>query len=121
MNTSHKINDKKMIIRNRIATVGYEVTETKHDKCKLGQKEYKSRHNWMGKMIIWELCKKLKFNYITTWYVQKAELLKNETHKILEEFEIQMGLSIPAKKPDLMIINMKDYEGVGDINCCLLV
>ena len=32
-------------------------------KCsKLVQKEYKTRHNWVGKVIHWELCKKFKFD-----------------------------------------------------------
>ena len=31
---------------------------------KLGWKEYKTRHNWVGKVIHWELCKKLMFNYM---------------------------------------------------------
>ena len=30
---------------------------------KLAQKEYKTRHNWVGKIVYWELCKKLKFDY----------------------------------------------------------
>ena len=31
-------------------------------KCsKLAQIEYKSRHDWVGKINNWELCKKLKF------------------------------------------------------------
>ena len=59
-------------------------------KCsKLMQKKYKKRHNWVGKGIHWELCKKLKFNHTTKWYIHKPEsLLKNETHKILKGFEI---------------------------------
>ena len=30
---------------------------------KLTQKEYKTRHDWLGKVIHWELCKKLKFDH----------------------------------------------------------
>ena len=30
---------------------------------KLPLKEYKNRHDWVGKVIHWELCKKLKFDY----------------------------------------------------------
>ena len=33
--------------------------------CKLAQKEYKSIHDWVGKGIHWELCKKLKFHHTT--------------------------------------------------------
>ena len=30
---------------------------------KLAQKEYKTRYDWMGKVIHLELCKKLKFDH----------------------------------------------------------
>ena len=29
---------------------------------KIAQKEYKTRHDWVDKVIHWELCKKLKFD-----------------------------------------------------------
>ena len=33
-------------------------------KCsKLAQKEYKTRNDWVEKVIRWELCKRLKFDY----------------------------------------------------------
>ena len=33
-------------------------------KCsKLAQREYKTRHDWVGKVIHWELCKKFKFDH----------------------------------------------------------
>ena len=59
-------------------------------KCsKLTQKEYKTSHDWVGKVIHWELCKKLVFDHTTKWYMQKSEsVLENETHKILWAFEI---------------------------------
>ena len=31
---------------------------------KLAQKQYKIRHNWVAKVIHWELCKKLKFDHM---------------------------------------------------------
>ena len=32
-------------------------------KCsKLAKNEYKTRHDWVGKAIYWELCKRLKFD-----------------------------------------------------------
>ena len=30
---------------------------------KLVQKEYKKRHDWVGSVINWELCKKFKFEH----------------------------------------------------------
>ena len=52
--------------------------------CKLTQKEYKSKHDWSGKVIQWELRKRLKFVYADKWYIHKPEsFLEKETHKIL--------------------------------------
>ena len=51
---------------------------------KLTEKENKTRHDWVGKLIHWELCKRLKFDHST-----KPELiLENKTHSILTDFEI---------------------------------
>ena len=36
-----------------------------------------------------------------------APVLENETHKLLWDFNIQMDLLIPARRPDLIIINKK--------------
>ena len=39
-------------------------------KCsKLAQKEYKTRHDSVGKVIHWVLCKKLKFPHRNKWYM----------------------------------------------------
>ena len=49
--------------------------------------EYKTRHNLVEKAIHWELCKKLKFDYTTKWYMHKPEsVLGNEKHKDSLEF-----------------------------------
>ena len=36
-----------------------------------------------------------------------APVLENDTHKLLWDFNIQMGHPIPARRPDLIIINKK--------------
>ena len=60
-----------------------------HKSSKLAQKEYKTRHDWMEKVIHWELCKKFKFNLTNKWYMYNPEfVLENETHKLLLDFEI---------------------------------
>ena len=54
------------------------------------QKKYKSEHDRVGKVIKWKLCKRLKFDHITKWYMHKPEsVLENKVHKILWDFEIQ--------------------------------
>ena len=45
---------------------------------------YKIKHDWVGKVIHREMCKKLKFEHPTKWYLHKPESdLENETHEIL--------------------------------------
>ena len=72
---------------SRIASVGYAVANINrivNERSKLVQKKYKTRHEWVGKVIHMELCKKLKVDHTTKWYMHKQEsVLENETHKIL--------------------------------------
>ena len=50
----------------------------------------KTKHDWVGKVIHLELCKKLKFDHTTKWYLHNPESApENETHKIPWDFEIQ--------------------------------
>ena len=45
-------------------------------------KEYKTRHDWVEKVIQWELGKRLKFDPTKkVAYAQTEALLKNEIHK----------------------------------------
>ena len=72
------------------------------------QRKCKTRHDWVGKVIHSELCKKLKFEHTTKQYSHKPEsVLENETHKILWDFAIQTDNWIPTRRPDWVIINKK--------------
>ena len=60
-----------------------------NDYSELAQKECKARHDWVGKVIHWEMCKKFKFDYTNQWYMHNPEsVLETEMHKILWNFEI---------------------------------
>ena len=92
-----KANDIKAIIDktrqySRCRLNGDRDKTTDHIKsecCKLSKKEYKTRHDWVGKRISWELCKKFKFGHTNKWYMHNQELvLENETYEILWNFEI---------------------------------
>ena len=73
---------------------------------KFAQKGYKTRHDWVGKVIHWELCMKLKFDHTNKQYMHNLESLQeNETHKVLRDFEIQTDRLMSARRPDLIIIN----------------
>ena len=38
-------------------------------------------------------------------YAQPAPVLENDTHKLLSDFNIETDNLIPARRPDLIIIN----------------
>ena len=78
-------------------------------KCsKLAQKEYKTRHNWVSKVIHWEVGKKFNFDHTNKWYMHIPEpVLENNTHKLLWDFDILTDHRISARRPDLIIINPK--------------
>ena len=79
-------NGKCKSCSERDETINHMISEYRE----LTQREYKTRHDWVGKVVHWELCKKLKFNYTTKWYMYKSEsILVNETRKILLEFKMQ--------------------------------
>ena len=77
-------------------------------KCnKLAQKEYNTRHYSVGKVIHWEMCKKLKFDHTNKWYMHNsASVQEKDKHKHLWNFDIQTDHLILARWPDL-IINKK--------------
>ena len=73
---------------------------------RLAQKEYWTRHDWVGMMIHWDLRKKFRFDHTNKWYMYNSEsVLENEMHKILWDFEIQTDHLISARRPDLVIVN----------------
>ena len=75
---------------------------------KLAEKEYKARHDWVGKVIHREMCKKFKFDHAIKWYMHNpASVLENDTHKLLWDFYIQMNHLISVRRPDLIITNKK--------------
>ena len=79
---------------------------------KLVHKEYRIRHDWVGKVIYWELCK--KFNHTTKWYMNKPEsVLKKETQNILWDFEIQINSLISARRSDLITVNKKKKQWIS--------
>ena len=75
---------------------------------KLAQKEYKARHDRVGKVIHWEMCWKFQFDLTNKWYMHNpAPVLENDSHNLLWDFNIQTDHLIPARRPDLIIINKR--------------
>ena len=96
-------NSKCRLCDDRNETINHIISEYR----KLAQ-EYKTSHDCVGKVIHWEMCKKLKFDHTNKWYIHNpASVLENDTHKLLWDFDIQTDHLISARKPDLVIINKK--------------
>ena len=73
---------------------------------KLAQKEYKRRHDWMGKAIHWDLCRKKGFATTDKWYEHEPQpVTENEKFKILWDFTVQTDHIVEARRPDMMIID----------------
>ena len=82
----------------------------------MAQKEYKARQDCVGKVIHWDMCKKLKFDHANKWYVHNpAPVLENDTHKLLWDFDIQTNHLISARRPDLIISNKKKKNRISKI------
>ena len=100
-------NSKCRLCGDRDETINHIISEC----SKLAQKEYKARHDWVGKVIPWEMCRKFQFDHTNKWYKHNpAPVLENESHKLLWDFNIQTDHLIQARRPDLIIINKKTRE-----------
>ena len=90
-------NSKCRLYSGRDKTITHLISEC----SKLDQKEYKARHDWVRKVIYWEMCKKFKFDHANKWYMHNsAPVLEDDTHKLLWDFEIQTDHLISARRPD---------------------
>ena len=101
-NNKTQHNSKCRLRDDRDETINHIISEC----SKSAQREYKARHDWVGKVIHWEMCKKFQFDHTNKWYMHNpAPVLENATHKLLWDFNIQTDHLIPARRPDLIIIN----------------
>ena len=85
---------------------------------KLAQKEYKRRHDNLGKIVHWKLARKCSFEAGDKWYENEPEsVLENEDYKILWGFSIQTDHVVETRRPDLVVVDKKDkiekYQELG--------
>ena len=69
-------NSKCWLCSDRDETVNYIVSEC----SKLAQKKYKTRHDWVGKVIHWEMCKKFKLDPTKKWYNPQPSTCPSKLH-----------------------------------------
>ena len=73
-------NSKCRLCGDSDETINHIISECR----KLAEREYKVRHDWVGKVIHWEMCKKFKFDHTNKWYMHNpAPVLENDSHKLL--------------------------------------
>ena len=63
--------------------------------------EYKSKHDWVGKVVHWEMFRKFQFDHTNKWYMHNPE---NETHN-----------SHSSEKPSVNT-DVKNSKGVDNNN-----
>ena len=86
------------------------------------QKEYKTWHDWVGKVIHWEMCKIFKFDHTNKWYMHNpAPILENDTHKLLWDFDKHTDHRISARRPDLIIIKKKKKKKKKKRRTCKII
>ena len=101
-------NSKCRLCGDRGETINHIISEC----SKLARKEYKATHDW-------EMCRKFQFDYTNKWYMHNpAPVLENDTHKLLWDFNIQTDYLIPARRPDLIIIDKKKENPQNCRLCC---
>ena len=90
-------NSRCRLCSDRDETINHIISEC----SKLAQKEYKARHDWVGKGIHREMCRKFQFDHTNKWYMHNpTAVLENETHKLLLDFSVKDHL-ISARRPVL--------------------
>ena len=76
---------------------------------KLAKREYKRRHDNLGKIVHWKLARKCNFEAGDKWYEHEPEsVLENEDYKILWDFSIQTDHVIEPRRPDLVVGDKKE-------------
>ena len=70
---------------------------------KLAQREYKRRHDWIGRRIYWEVCRQYNVRVPDKWYEHLPErVIENEQDKVLSDSNIQTDRVIEARRPGLI-------------------
>ena len=78
-------NSKCRLCGDKDETINHIISEC----SKLAHQEYRDGHDWVGKVIHWEMCMKSKFDHANKWYMHNlAPVLENDTRKLLWDFDI---------------------------------
>ena len=77
----------------------------------LAQREYKRRHDQLGRKILWEVCWKNGFYVNEKWYkLEPEKVVENDSWKILQHVTIQADHAIDTRRSDMVIIEKTKNE-----------
>ena len=78
-----------------------------------GETEYKKRHDVVGRVIHWEVCKEYGVECSDKWYEHSPKSVEeNEEVKLLWDFTIQTDREIHHRRPDIVIQKKKAKETI---------
>ena len=82
------------------------ISNIKSECGKLAQKEYKRRHDSVGRHVHWQFYEKLGFSRAKLWYEHEPEsVAENENFKISRDFTIQCDHIIEARRPNIVVVD----------------
>ena len=77
----------------------------------LAQREYKKSHDWVGRKIYQELCRKIAFDVNEKWHKHEPQkVVANDSWKILQDVTVQTDHVIEARRLDTVIIDETKNE-----------
>ena len=96
----------------RMSRVENETVSPILSQCKmLAQKEYKKRHDNVGRYIRWKICEKYGFQGAQQWYEHDPDgVIENKEYKILWYFTIQCDTKTEVRQPDIVVIDKTKTE-----------
>ena len=78
---------------------------------KLAQKEYKQRHDSVGRYVHWQFYENLRFNRARFWHEHGTEsVVEDENFKILLDFTIQCDHMIEDRRPNIVVVEKVKKE-----------
>ena len=86
---------------------------------KMAQREYKRRHDWVGRRVHWDVCRKYGIEVKDKWYQHEpGSVIENDKCKILWDFTVQTDHIIQARRPDMIVIDKETNKAQANNRLC---
>ena len=80
---------------------------------KLAQREYRRRHDNVGRIVHWKLCEKFNLEKFEKWYLQKPQTVsENVNDKLIWDMNIKCDNVIVERRPDVVIVNKTEKRAI---------